>query len=77
MRHRPLFLIILFCLAATLSAQKQPEKKAKPQNLVKNGAFENGEGKTPKHWSPFDGFTARWEKTAAIQAAASFWTQPS
>ena len=62
MRHRPLFLIILFCLAATLSAQKQPEKKAKPQNLVKNGAFENGEGKTPKHWSPFDGFTARWEK---------------
>ena len=62
MRHRPLFLIILFCLAATLSAQKQPEKKSKTQNLVKNGAFENGEGKTPKHWSPFDGFTARWEK---------------
>ena len=67
MRHRPLFLIILFCLAATLSAQKQPEKKSKTQNLVKNGAFEKGEGKTPKHWSPFDGLTARWEKDSGNQ----------
>ena len=64
MRYRPLYLIILFCVfAATLCAQKQPEKKAKPQNLIKNGNFENGEGKTPKHWSPFDGQTACWDKT--------------
>ena len=64
MRYRPLYLIILFCIfAATLYAQKQPEKKAKPQNLIKNGNFENGEGKTPKHWSPFDGQTACWDKT--------------
>ena len=63
MRHRPLFLIILLCFTATLFAQKQPEKQSKPQNLIKNGNFENGEGKTPKHWSPFDGQTAQWDKT--------------
>ena len=64
MRYRPLYLIILFCIfAATLSAQKQAEKQSKPQNLIKNGNFENGEGKTPKHWAEFDGLTARWEKT--------------
>ncbi|MBO7619997.1 MAG: hypothetical protein J6T06_05760, partial [Victivallales bacterium] len=62
MCFKSLYLIIIFCFAATLFAQKQPEKKSKPQNLVKNGALENGEGKTPKHWSPFDGLTARWEK---------------
>ncbi|MBR5840597.1 MAG: hypothetical protein IKZ84_18830 [Victivallales bacterium] len=65
MRHRSLYLIILFSIfAATLFAQKQPEKQSKPQNLIKNGNFENGEGKTPKHWSPFDGQTAQWDKTS-------------
>jgi hypothetical protein len=63
MRHKLIPILLLICLATTLFAQKQqPEKKAKPQNLIKNGTFENGEGKTPKHWSPFDGHTARWEK---------------
>ena len=62
MHHKLITILLLCCLAATLSAQKQQsEKKAKPQNLIKNGALENGEGKTPKHWSPFDGHTARWE----------------
>ena len=62
MHHKLIPILLLICLAATLFAQKQqPEKKAKPQNLIKNGTFENGEGKTPKHWSPFDGHTARWE----------------
>lgn len=59
---RILSFLFIICFAATLFAQKQPEKKSKSQNLIKNGAFENGEGKTPKHWSPFDGQTARWEK---------------
>ena len=62
MQNKLLTILICFCFATTLFAQKQqPEKKAKPQNLIKNGALENGEGKTPKHWSPFDGHTARWE----------------
>ena len=59
---RILSFLFIICFATTLFAQKQPEKKSKSQNLIKNGAFENGEGKTPKHWSPFDGQTARWEK---------------
>ncbi len=61
MQNKLLTILICFCFATTLFAQKQPEKKSKPQNLIKNGTFENGEGKTPKHWSPFDGLTARWE----------------
>ena len=63
MQNKLLTILICFCLATTLFAQKQPEKKSKPQNLIKNGNFENGEGKTPKHWSPFDGQTACWDKT--------------
>ena len=65
MRHKLIPILLLCCLAATLSAQKQQsEKKAKQQNLIKNGALENGEGKTPKHWSPFDGHTALWETSS-------------
>ena len=65
MQNKLLTILICFCFATTLSAQKQQsEKKAKQQNLIKNGALENGEGKTPKHWSPFDGHTARWETSS-------------
>ncbi|MBR4900357.1 MAG: hypothetical protein IKZ46_05400 [Victivallales bacterium] len=61
MQNKLLTILICICLTATLLAQKHSEKKS--INLIKNGNFENGEGKTPKHWSPFDGQTACWDKT--------------
>ncbi|MBR6057084.1 MAG: hypothetical protein IKP58_02835 [Victivallales bacterium] len=64
MQNKLLTILICFCLAATLSAQKQPEKKSKSENLIKNGNLEKGDdGKTPKHWAKFDGLTVRWEKS--------------
>lgn len=61
MQNKLLTILICFCLTTTLFAQKQPEKKDKPQNLIKNGSLEKGEGKTPNHWAKFDGLTTRWE----------------